>query len=653
MLSQLPEIAPRNALQRLRRLPFRPFAGAVSIFLHLFLGAGSAAADLKLTALPLGDKTTSPKKLFNFTSSTQNVIMVLRVENPQPSAQTLQGLTLTLTNDTNVVYNNGQHDNNRVHLVYDADGDGDVLTPAGKTRADLLYQAGILPSTAAVLAVFAVDPDLVVPPSSVSHVFIVYDANDVLDDHATLDAYIASPSDVPADTAVDFQGAAALNSAGKETVDVIASTYQIDHSTDVRAGDPFDVFVKAVDVAGNVDRDANAVIRMASATVDAAQPSPNGSAPFLPADVTFVNGETRFPGVKFFAAAEKSRAGVTYVSGFPNLTSAGVRDSYAVRVSPADIVIAMDPVSSPQTAGSPFPLHMTIGTDAYGNRAAGRIVLLSGAEGFSAAASDGDDKAAPFSPSYSPSSVGGLDSVSSATVTVTLYRSEPGRRISATLLGPDGQSAQAPVLSNPFDVTHGPAAHFHLEFPTRGVVGGLFTSTVTAHDPYNNAALNYAGALRYEVLPGSDKDVLPADGPASGSVTVRPVSLFSPGLNVLSVTDTASPGLLSAEGHIVLDYVDQRETIVYPSPFRPLKDGALNIRFFSETGGRVHVGIYDFRGVQIREWSRPLEELGSDSIKRLVWDGKDDKGNHVPSGVYTCVTDTNGTVKKIKFGVFH
>lgn len=68
----------------------------------------------------------------------------------------------------------------------------------------------------------------------------------------------------------------------------------------------------------------------------------------------------------------------------------------------------------------------------------------------------------------------------------------------------------------------------------------------------------------------------------------------------------------------------------YPNPF----NASTEIRYELPVSGHVTVAIYDIKGRLVRVLVQGVEEAGSHSI---VWDGKDESGKDVPSGIYVYV----------------
>ncbi|MBC8346451.1 MAG: S8 family serine peptidase [Candidatus Marinimicrobia bacterium] len=65
----------------------------------------------------------------------------------------------------------------------------------------------------------------------------------------------------------------------------------------------------------------------------------------------------------------------------------------------------------------------------------------------------------------------------------------------------------------------------------------------------------------------------------------------------------------------------------YPNPFNPLT----MIKYSLPEASSVSLDIYDLLGSEIFGWSNNREDAG---YKRITWNGKDQKGNSVPAGIY-------------------
>jgi len=72
----------------------------------------------------------------------------------------------------------------------------------------------------------------------------------------------------------------------------------------------------------------------------------------------------------------------------------------------------------------------------------------------------------------------------------------------------------------------------------------------------------------------------------------------------------------------------------YPNPFNP----ETKIAFTLSKEGRTGLRIYNIRGEEVKTLINGRKQAGSHSI---VWDGRDNNGNKVASGVYFCTLDAN------------
>jgi hypothetical protein len=82
----------------------------------------------------------------------------------------------------------------------------------------------------------------------------------------------------------------------------------------------------------------------------------------------------------------------------------------------------------------------------------------------------------------------------------------------------------------------------------------------------------------------------------------------------------------------------------YPNPFNP----TTTIRFNLKENGAVRLTIYNLRGQEVRTLIATEMNAGQHEI---IWDGKDEHGQLVPSGVYLYKLSVNGFVqtKKMSF----
>ena len=107
----------------------------------------------------------------------------------------------------------------------------------------------------------------------------------------------------------------------------------------------------------------------------------------------------------------------------------------------------------------------------------------------------------------------------------------------------------------------------------------------------------------------------------------------------------------TAEMHVVVEYSTDAGMIEvpgaielsqnYPNPFNPTTE----IRFRMPEPGVVNMSIYDVRGSLVKTLVNGYVEAGE---KRVTWDGTNNLGSRVPSGVYFCRLVSGGFKKTIK-----
>ena len=79
----------------------------------------------------------------------------------------------------------------------------------------------------------------------------------------------------------------------------------------------------------------------------------------------------------------------------------------------------------------------------------------------------------------------------------------------------------------------------------------------------------------------------------------------------------------------------------YPNPFNP----STTIRYSLEKDGHVSLKIYDTLGRKVKTLVDGIEPAGQ---REIVWDGTDNTGNHVSSGVYMYVLSSGANIKTHK-----
>jgi hypothetical protein len=103
----------------------------------------------------------------------------------------------------------------------------------------------------------------------------------------------------------------------------------------------------------------------------------------------------------------------------------------------------------------------------------------------------------------------------------------------------------------------------------------------------------------------------------------------------------ATPGMLSksmansGEDTPTAEVFETAMLPAAPNPFNPATD----IRFTLKTEGLVTVGIYDLRGRKVADLANEVYAAGEHTLR---WEGRDRRGQRVPSGVYFVKMTTTG-----------
>jgi hypothetical protein len=79
----------------------------------------------------------------------------------------------------------------------------------------------------------------------------------------------------------------------------------------------------------------------------------------------------------------------------------------------------------------------------------------------------------------------------------------------------------------------------------------------------------------------------------------------------------------------------------YPNPFNP----GTTIEYASDSDGEIRLAVFDMQGRKVRELVRGWRSPGE---YKAEWDGKDDRGLDVPTGLYFCRLEGGGRVSVVK-----
>ena len=93
----------------------------------------------------------------------------------------------------------------------------------------------------------------------------------------------------------------------------------------------------------------------------------------------------------------------------------------------------------------------------------------------------------------------------------------------------------------------------------------------------------------------------------------------------------------------------------YPNPFNP-RDGAAKIGYYLETASDMEVRIFTLLGELV--WSNEISastSLGQQGLHTegtaLEWEGENNEGYEVRSGVYICIIKNRSTGEEEKFKI--
>jgi hypothetical protein len=430
-------------------------------------------------------------------------------------------------------------------------------------------------------------------------------------------------------SASDLSSPSTLTSTDTLTVLLGSALMKLQVSTSAVAGTAFGSTVTVADAFGNLFTTYNGTVTFAS-----------GDGAFAPPFVS-----TTVPGgTGFFSGFVLKTAGDQTFSASDNVGTTSTSTVIAVALSANRFVRMV--LASTATAGVDLAPALSV-TDDYDNvftAFTGTVRLTSG------------DSAALL-----PADT----ALDAGKKTVSLILKTSGDQ---TVTATDLSGLAAAVTKTVTVAAPSEPAKFGFTLPTSITAGEAFTFVIEARDAFGNRT-NYTGpgtlklaSGRFEVL--SENAGAPSAVPlvsATDSTTINFVSGLWSGRVVLR-GEAVSPVFSVSVGSVTQDTSDMdllvalpylEDTITYPSPYRPSRDGNMNIRFHAPNGGSLRVAIFAFDGSLVREWDFAEGELGTDVLKRLTWDGKDSSGNDVADGVYLCVTEVAGVnkPKRVKFGL--
>ncbi|MFZ5515390.1 MAG: FlgD immunoglobulin-like domain containing protein [Candidatus Zhuqueibacterota bacterium] len=138
---------------------------------------------------------------------------------------------------------------------------------------------------------------------------------------------------------------------------------------------------------------------------------------------------------------------------------------------------------------------------------------------------------------------------------------------------------------------------------------------------------------------------------AASKITFVPDVDLLPGTHQVKVMVRNNPGFTTVAGwsfDIALSGVTESPSVLtnwslnqnYPNPF----NGRTNIQYSLAQPGVVTIQIYDIQGELVKRLATAFQPAG---LHRISWDGRDERGAHVPSGLYFYQM-TSGTFKQTR-----
>ena len=111
--------------------------------------------------------------------------------------------------------------------------------------------------------------------------------------------------------------------------------------------------------------------------------------------------------------------------------------------------------------------------------------------------------------------------------------------------------------------------------------------------------------------------------------------------DIISITITISD-VLSSSSKDIPTKLDFRHA--HPNPF----NNSVSISFEIPNSKNVNLSIFDMKGRNIRQMNLGVLSTG---FHKVLWDGKNNFGNELPSGIYMAVLEVGGkiNIQKISF----
>jgi hypothetical protein len=241
----------------------------------------------------------------------------------------------------------------------------------------------------------------------------------------------------------------------------------------------------------------------------------------------------------------------------------------------------------------------------------------------------------------------------------TFYHAGSGLKLRAT--APSGASEDG----EPFTVNPGTAAKLVVVAPGQSHDPGKNpapslghtgrSGTATAQQPNSNFSLtviltdnqfNKVAENHNVSFASGDLVTLPSAGSLSSGQGSFNVSIAAPKTSrTITVTDTTDSSVRAGSVEVTTSGPPADEVFPFPSPFNPKQGQAAKLRFYVGESGNVTLKVTDAFGQDV--WRKEVS-AEQNTFTDVTWDGRNENGHLVASGVYYVLLEMNGSVKSKK-----
>ncbi len=315
-------------------------------------------------------------------------------------------------------------------------------------------------------------------------------------------------------TATDTANSSLTGTSSAVNVTLPATHFVVTVPSTATAGAAFNIQITAEDVNGNTAAGYTGTVHFSS----------SDSAAVLPANATLTNGVGTFSVTLNTAGSQTVSATDTVSSGLTGTSSAV---SVTVASGATHFVIV---ASRSATAGKSFAFTVT-------------------AESASGSTAIGYNGTVQFSSSDPQAVLPANAHLINGTATFTVTLKTAGNQ---TITATDTSNSSLTGTSGAVNVTAAAASQFVIDGPSgttqwSAAAGNAFTFTVTAEDPYGNAATSYSGSIHFS---SSDSAAsLPGNKTLTGGTGTFTATLNTLGSQTITATDTTN-GSLTGSGTV-------------------------------------------------------------------------------------------------------